>query len=162
MIDGDFSLIDHHGARVTKASYRGRYMLVFFGFSHCRVVCPRALQRLTEVLDALGPLADRVVPLYITVDPARDTPEVLKAFLEERYPRFTGLTGSAAETDAAKRSFRVFALRKEDASEPDGYVVPHTAFTYLLGPSGTYVTHFPDHVPTEQVIERLRAALGGG
>ena len=73
----------------------------------------------------------------------------------------TGLTGSPAEIDAAKRSFRVFAQRKEDASEPDGYVVPHTAFTYLLGPSGTYVTHFPDHVPTEQVIERLRAAIGG-
>ena len=69
---------------------------------------------------------------------------------------------SAAEIDAAKRSFRVFAQRKEDASEPDGYVVPHTAFTYLLGPSGTYVTHFPDHVPAEQVIERLRAAIGDG
>src|SRR5882762_1597942 len=92
-VGGSFQLVDHHGRAVTEASYHGRFALLFFGFTHCCVVCPRALTKLSGVLDALGPLADRVQPLYITVDPERDTPDVMRAFLQA-YPRFTGLTGS--------------------------------------------------------------------
>lgn len=89
-IDATLSLIDDQGRIVDETSFRGKYTLIFFGFMHCRVVCPRALGKLSRVLDRLGPGAGNVQPLYITVDPERDTPEVLRAFLREQYPRFMG------------------------------------------------------------------------
>lgn len=158
-VGGSFRLIDHHGARVTDETYRGRFALIFFGFTHCRVVCPRALSRLSAVLEQLGPLADQIQPLYITVDPERDTPEVMHTFLEKSYPRFTGLTGTRAAIDAAKRAFRVFAERRPDPKEPDGYVVPHTAISYLLDPTGEYVAHFTDALDETEVTDRLRRLL---
>lgn len=81
-----YALVDHHGRTVTEQDFAGRYQLVFFGFTHCRMVCPAALGKLSTVLDDLGPLAERIQPLYISVDPERDTPEVMRAFLEESYP----------------------------------------------------------------------------
>jgi protein SCO1 len=157
--EGTFRLIDHHGDAVDERSYRGRFVLVFFGFTHCKVVCPRALTKLTSVLDALGPLAETVAALYVTVDPERDTPDVLRAFLETRHPRFTGLTGSPQQIEEAKRAFRVFARRVADPDDPDGYAVPHTAITYLLDPSGRYAAHFPDAIDEREMVERLRALL---
>ncbi|WP_239154990.1 SCO family protein [Amycolatopsis sp. FDAARGOS 1241] len=158
-IDATFSLVDHHGTPVTEQSYRGQWVTVFFGFTHCRVVCPRALGRLSAVLDGLGPLAEKIRPLYITVDPERDTPEVMRAFLEAGHPRFTGLTGTPERIEAAKRSFHVFARRKDDPEDPDGYAVPHTAITYVLSPDGEYATHLTDGLDTETFTERLRAAV---
>jgi protein SCO1/2 len=158
-VGGPFRLIDHHGVEVTDESYRGRYVLLFFGFTHCKVVCPRALVRLTNVLDRLGPLAERLQPLYVTVDPERDTPEVMRAFLERSYPRFTGLTGSREQVERAKKAFRVFAHRAPDADDPASYVVPHSAITYLLDPAGRYATHFTDAVGEAEMIDRLRSFL---
>ena len=155
-VGGSFRLVDHHGAQVTDESYRGRFVLIFFGFTHCRVVCPRALSRLSAALERLGPLADQFHALYITVDPERDTPEVMRTFLAKAYPHFTGLTGTRAEIDAAKRAFRVFAERRPDPQEPDGYVVPHTAITYLLDPDGQYAAHFTDALDDVAVTDRLR------
>ena len=158
-VGGSFRLIDHHGARVTDETYRGRFVLIFFGFTHCRVVCPRALSRLSAVLERLGPLTDQLQALYITVDPERDTPEVMRTFLEKSYPRFIGLTGTRAEIDAAKHTFRVFAERRPDPQEPDGYVVPHTAISYLLDPHGQYAAHFTDALDETKVADRLRTLL---
>src|SRR5580658_8930024 len=107
MPGGSFELIDHHGRSISDRSYRGRYALIFFGFTNCRIVCPRVLKKLCGVLETIGSLADRFEPLYITVDPERDTAEVMRAFLRS-YPRFTGLTGSREQIDTAKRVFRVF------------------------------------------------------
>jgi protein SCO1/2 len=159
MIDGRFELTDHDGAAVSDETYRGRHMLVFFGFTHCRVICPQALARISSALEALGPTAADLSALYISVDPERDTPAVMKAFLESRYPRFTGLTGSRDQVDAAKRAFRVFAQARADDEDPDGYAVPHTAFTYVLGPDGCYLTHFADHVDADTMAVRLRELL---
>ena len=153
-----FSLVDHHGTPVTERSYRGRWQLVFFGFTHCKAVCPRALRRLCTTLDNLADLADLVTPLYITVDPDRDTPEVMRDFLRA-YPRFTGLTGSAEAIEEAKKTFRVFARRKEDPDDPDGYAMPHTAITYLISPEGDYTAHFPDAMPDADLTARLRSHL---
>lgn len=153
-----FEGIDHHGRTVTDASYRGKHLLVFFGFTHCKVVCPRALARLTRVLDSLGRLANELQALYVTVDPERDTPRVMQSYLEERAPRVIGLTGTRAQIDAAKRAFRVFARRVRGASDED-YDVPHTAITYLIDPSGRYRTHFSDAVSEGELLESLRALL---
>src|SRR5262245_27152173 len=141
-----FALTDHNGRDVTEAAYRDRFMLIYFGFTHCRAVCPRALTSLSGALALLGERADRIAPLYISVDPARDTPAAMKVYLEERYPRFTGLTGSRAQIDEAKQTFRVFAERAADPDDPSGYAMPHTALTYLVGPDAKYVTHFSDSI----------------
>jgi protein SCO1/2 len=159
MIEARFSLIDDRGAGVTEFSLRGAFALVFFGFTHCRVVCPRALARLSSVLDRLGPLADEIRPLYITVDPDRDSPAVMRKFLAEQAPRFTGLTGSSEQIAAAKAAFRVFAERRSDSDDPDGYIVPHTAITYVLNPAGDCVAHFEDSIPEEDVLRRLLGLL---
>jgi protein SCO1/2 len=154
--DCSFALTDHHGRDVTDADYRGRFLLVYFGFTHCRVVCPRALARLSETLSLLDDLAERIQPLYVTVDPARDTPATMKAYLEPLYPGFIGLTGTREQTDAAKRTFRVFAERAADPDDPSGYAVPHSALSYLVGPDGRYVAHFPDMIGRDELARRLR------
>lgn len=159
MVKGTFRLTDHHGTAVTNQTYQGRWVLIFFGFTHCQAICPRALARLSKVLEIMGPLADQIQPLYITVDPQRDTPEVMKAYLEERAPRFTGLTGSPEEIDEAKRAFRVFAQRKADPEDPDGYTIPHTAITYVLSPDGKYTAHFTDALDETEVAQRLHSLI---
>lgn len=159
-IGGEFTLTDHFDRRVTNATYHGRFVLIFFGFSHCKVVCPRALTRISAALDRLGAAVDVLQPLYITVDPERDTPEVLRAFLEPRFPRFIGLTGSREEIDAVKAAFRVFARRAPDPDDPEGYDMPHTALTYLIDPQGKYRTHFADTVNEAALFEKLRAEIG--
>ncbi|MCP9955732.1 SCO family protein [Actinomadura madurae] len=153
-----FSLTDHFGNPVTETSFRGRWQFVFFGFTHCRSVCPQALRRFSAILDDLGDLAYRLDALYITVDPDRDTPTVMKEFLSS-YPRFTGLTGSTADIESVMREFRAFAVRVDDPAEVGGYRVPHTAMSYLISPSGDYVTHFSDATPEDVVSSRLRLHL---
>lgn len=157
-----FDLIDHHGNRVSNDTYRGRHPLVFFGFTHCAVVCPRALGKLSVALDELGAPRERLVPLYVTVDPERDDPERLKKFLETSYPRFTGLTGSPQALEDARREFRVFAVRKDDPDAEGGYQVPHSAITYLLDTDGTYLTHFTDALHATEVARRLTGVLNTG
>ncbi|MGW0226313.1 SCO family protein [Streptomyces tendae] len=150
---GRFSLVDHHGRRVTDETFRGKFLMVFFGFTHCRQICPTVLRRNTEALDLLGPAARRIRPLYVSVDPERDTPEVMRAFLKSSYPHHTGLTGTPSEVEAAKAAYRVFARRGSDLDE---YEVPHTSFTYLMGPDGTYLAHYPDTLSPEELADRVR------
>ncbi|MZG15876.1 SCO family protein [Streptomyces sp. SID5914] len=158
-ISGRFSLLDHNGRPVTQDDFQGRFRLVYFGFTHCRVVCPRSLTKLSGILDRLGERAEKVTALYISVDPDRDTPAVMRAYLEDRYPRFLGLTGNTEQIDEAKRNFRVFAQTKPDAADPDGYAVPHTAIAYLLNADGKYCTHFTDTTESQEIFDRLSAAL---
>ena len=158
-VKGVYELIDHFGHPVTERSYAGRFQLIFFGFTHCSVVCPRELTKLTHALDMLSEEAAQLQPLYISVDPARDTPERMRAFLATYHPSFVGLTGTTAQVDRAKANFRVFAERKKDADAPDGYVVPHTAISYLLDCEGRYVSHFGDTVDPAAIVRRLNLAL---
>jgi protein SCO1 len=154
--DSTFELLDHNGNRVTAETYFGLYTMIYFGFTNCRVVCPRTLAKLSAALDDLGELADEIQPLYISVDPERDTPEVMRKFLRS-YPRFTGLTGSATEIHRAKQAFRVFTRRATDPVT--GYAVPHSAVTYVMDPQGAYTGHFLDSVPAEEIAKRLRSMI---
>jgi protein SCO1 len=158
-LGGEFHLTDHHDRAVTDQSFLGSYLLIFFGFTHCKMVCPENLSKLSRALELLGPAADEIVPLYITVDPDRDTPEVMRAFLEANFPRFTGLTGEQAHIDAVKRGYKVYAAR-EDPDERGDYDVPHTAMTFVMGRDGGYVTHFGDAASAETVAERLGDIVG--
>lgn len=154
-----FALTDHNGRSVTPSTLSGKYVLVFFGFTHCRVVCPRALSKLSSVLTRLGARRLAVQPLYVTVDPERDSPDIMRAFLMERYPLFLGLTGTVPAIEEAKSAFRVFAQRREDPTNDDGYAVAHTAIAYLLDPNGNYLSHFADSLSEDEVFERLSALI---
>jgi len=156
---GKFALTDHFGKPVTEKDFVGRFLLIYFGFTHCRVVCPRTLTKLTGALDRLGETAASIAPVFVSVDPQRDTPQVMKNYLEAHYPRFLGLTGEATEIEEAKKAFRVFAERRADPDDPDGYAVPHTAIAYLMGPDGGYRDHFPDVLDADAVAQRLSAAV---
>ena len=160
-IDGRFDLIDHFGQPANERSFGQQHLLVFFGFTHCAVVCPRELAKLGAALESLGSLAERIQALYITVDPQRDDPAVMRACVERHPGRFLGLTGTAAQIEAAKRAYRVFAKPVQDANAPGGYVVPHTALAYLMAPGGRYVTHLSDSLDVAAVAERLRLHLAG-
>lgn len=153
-------LVDQDGAPFTVDSLSGRYALAYFGFLHCRVVCPRTLMKMSEVLRLLGNDAEKFRVLYISVDPERDTPAAMKDFLQQKYPEFIGLTGSRLAVDAAKASMRVFARHMPDEEDPDGYGVPHTALVYLLDDQGRYRAHFAEHLEAAEIAARLRTLIG--
>jgi protein SCO1 len=158
-VRGTFDLIDHDGREVNGRTYRGKYVLIFFGFTGCQAVCPPALTRLSGVLDRLGPRAERIQALYVTVDPQRDTPAVMKEFLASAYPHFTGLTGSTQQIEWAKRSFRVFSSEVAGGEASGGYRMPHSAFTCVLGPTGSYLTHFTDVVEEDELTAALTSIV---
>ena len=160
-IGGAFDLTDHHGRAVTERSFLGRPALIYFGFTHCRMVCPRALARLTAALELAEAAPDALQPLFVSIDPERDTPAVLKAYLETHYPRFLGLTGAREAIDAIRSAYKVFVSKKADPGDPDGYAMAHTAFSYLLGADGSYAAHFSDTADEQRIAAALRDMIGG-
>jgi cytochrome oxidase Cu insertion factor (SCO1/SenC/PrrC family) len=138
LITSDFALTDHTGRRVTEADFAGRWQLVFFGFTYCPDICPTTLAYMASVLDLLGDKADRVAPLFVTVDPTRDTPEVMAAYVAAFHPRLIGLTGTDAEVAAAAAAFRVYYERMDQADAPDGYLMAHSGYIYLMTPEGRF------------------------
>jgi cytochrome oxidase Cu insertion factor (SCO1/SenC/PrrC family) len=164
LIGGPFTLTDHNGMRVTDGDFRGEHMLVFFGFTHCPDVCPTALQTVSEAMDLLGDRADAVRPIFITVDPERDTPTHLASYLAHFHPRLLGLTGSPEEIDAAAKAYRVYhrKVSLDEDSGGDAYTVDHSAFIYLMGPDGEYLTHFGPAAGAEEMAEGIRKHLQDG
>lgn len=159
LVGGPFTLTDHTGKRVTEKDFRGRYMLVFFGFTFCPDVCPSGLQVISAALDKLGPKADRFVPLLITVDPERDGPAELATYVQSFHPRLVGLTGTPAEIDAAIKAYRVYVRKVEDPKSTAGYSIDHTSLIYVMGPDGSYRTHFAHTTNVDAMAERLAKLL---
>jgi cytochrome oxidase Cu insertion factor (SCO1/SenC/PrrC family) len=159
LVGGPFTLTDHKGRRVTDQDFRGRFMLVFFGFTFCPDVCPTALQVASEALNKLGPKADRFVPIFISIDPERDTPAQLASYVESFHPQLVGLTGSRAEIDAAVKAYRVYVRRVEDPKSTAGYTFDHTSLIYVMGPDGAYRTHFTHTTNADAMAERLAKLL---
>ena len=161
-IGGPFTLVDQNGQEVTDEKFRGRLMLVYFGYTYCPDVCPLGLTTIAEAIDQL-PAEDRdqVVPLFITVDPERDTVAVMKDYVGAFSDRLVGLTGSAAQVEAAVRAYRVYARKGE--SDADGtYLVDHSTFTYLMDREGRYLAHFGHSATPEEMAERIETAIGAG
>lgn len=157
---GRFILAAHDGRTVTDEDLRGRHLLVFFGYTHCPDVCPTSLQTVAHVLEVLGPLADRVQPVFITVDPARDTPRVLAAFVGHFDARIIGLTGSEPMIDRVAKGFRV-KYRRSEPGKDGFYSVDHTAALFHVGPTGQAIGRFNYEVPAEEIAAALRAAIAG-
>lgn len=136
-IGGPFTLVDTAGRTVSSDDLKGKFLLIFFGFTFCPDICPTELQTVGHALDMLGARAERITPVFITVDPARDTPAAMKDYVTAFHPRMVGLTGTRAQTDAAAKAFRVY-YRIGNPSQPGAmdYLVDHTSFLYLIGPDG--------------------------
>ena len=159
LIGGPFTLVDQTGKTVTDQDFRGRYMLVFFGFTHCPDVCPAELQVMSAALDALGPKADGVVPIFITLDPERDTQAAMGAYVKNFGPRFVGLTGSSEQIAAAAKAYRVAYSKFQQDKTSSDYSIDHSALVYLMGKDGEYITHFAYGTPASQMTETLRRYL---
>jgi protein SCO1 len=157
LIGGPFSLLDTEGKRVTDRDFRGKLMLVFFGYTHCPDVCPTELQTMSEVIDKLGTEADKVAPIFISVDPQRDTPETLASYVKNFSSRIVGLTGDLNDVASAAKAYRVY-FRKA-GSGADDYTVDHSAFVYLMDQEGKYLTHFAFNAPPDTIMSAIRKQI---
>lgn len=159
LVGGPFSLSSHTGERVSDKDFRGRYMLVTFGYTYCPDVCPALLQVMSAALDELGEEATRIQPIFITVDPERDTVAHLKDYMAHFHPRFLGLTGTTEEIAAVAKAYRVYYARAGDKDGAD-YLMDHTSIVYLMGPDGEFVKHFTYGTDAEALAAGLSAAIG--
>jgi protein SCO1/2 len=161
LIGSDFALLDHTGKTVTDEDFAGRWQLVFFGFTYCPDVCPTTLASVSAVLEELGDDADQIAPLFVTVDPERDTPAVLAEYLANFDPRIIGLTGSPEQIKAAAQAFRVYYAKVDQDDLPDGYTLDHSAFLYLMDPDGDYAAHFSHQDEPAEIASTIRDFLDG-
>ncbi len=162
---GTFSLVDHTARTVTDKDFQGRFMLVYFGYTYCPDVCPTGLQAMSDAIDMLGAAGRHVQPVFITVDPERDTVTALADYVEAFHPRLLGLTGTAARIKAAAKAYgvRYFKLYYPDSDEDNAdYAVHHTAFTYLIGPDGRGLKVFPHGVWPEDMARDIRHFIENG
>lgn len=161
-IGGAFTLRDHHGQAVSETTYSGRWMLVFFGFTQCADICPSTLSRVARVLDGLGEQAQQLQPLFITLDPARDTPAVLAAYTTFFDSRIMGLSGSAEQTRQVAEAYRVYF---EKVPLGDSYMLDHSASLYLMGPDGRFVQHYSQQLQADAIVldmaQQMRAFRAG-
>ncbi|MEJ0010490.1 MAG: SCO family protein [Alphaproteobacteria bacterium] len=154
-VGGAFALTDGSGRTVTDKDFRGKYMLVYFGYTHCPDVCPTTLLLIDNAVAQLGRKADRATPIFITVDPARDTPKVVGDYVKHFGPHLVGLTGSAQQVHDAAAAYKVYYSKIEDENSALGYMMDHSSFIYLMGPDGKYITHFPSTVSEESLTDEL-------
>jgi protein SCO1/2 len=156
-IGGSFQLTDQAGQTVTEKSLQGRPTLIFFGFTHCPDVCPTALFEMSEVLRAMGKDADRVNSYFVSVDPERDTPDIIKTYLQSFDPHLKGLTGSEAQVAAMMSAYRVYA-KKVPLKDGD-YTMDHTALIYLMDRDGKFVAPFNLKRTPEEAAADLKRFL---
>jgi protein SCO1/2 len=138
-IGGPFSLVNGEGKPVTDRDFRGRYMLVYFGYTTCPDVCPTTLNEVADAMEKLGPRAERVQPIFISVDPQRDTPAVVKQYVAGFSPRLIGLTGTPDEVAKVAKAYRVYYAVHRTGTSPDEYTVDHSSVLYLMSPTGAFV-----------------------
>jgi cytochrome oxidase Cu insertion factor (SCO1/SenC/PrrC family) len=153
-IGGPFTLVDQNGSRRSSADFRGRFMLIYFGYSYCPDVCPTTLSLMADALEKLGPSSNAVVPIFITIDPERDSPARLKAYLASFGPRFVGLTGDLRTIRNVAALYRVY-LKKEPL-QGGNYAMDHSSVIYLMGRDGKFVGFWDD---TSIGPDKLAAAL---
>lgn len=160
LIGGPFTLIDHKGRMRTDKDFKNKYMLVYFGYSYCPDICPTGLQAITDAMEGLGGDAQSVQPIFISVDPERDTPEQLAAYMENFHPRFVSLTGSEKDVQAAMKQYRVFAQRATDAEgDNTDYLIDHSSIVYLMAPGGEHIAHFTHATPAEEMVAGIKKHL---
>jgi protein SCO1 len=159
-IGGPFELEAPDGTKVTDQTYRDKWQLVYFGYTFCPDACPTTLNEIAGALAALGPDAAKVQPIFITIDPARDTPKVMGEYVKAFDPRIVGLTGTQDQIDAAARAYRVYVAKVPDKDAPDGYLMDHSSVVYVMRPGdGRFVATFTTETPADQMAARLKKLI---
>jgi len=159
-VGGPFTLVSHEGKLLSNADFRGKNMYIFFGYTHCPDVCPLTLNNVSRGLALLGEDANKIQPIFISLDPLRDTPDVLKDYLQHFDKRFIGLTGTTKQVAVAQRSYRIFVQKRdEDPKDPTDYLLDHTSISYMMGPKGEFKTFFSNGSTPEQFAAKMKEHL---
>jgi protein SCO1/2 len=145
-----FTLKNHLGENVSEKTYDGQYRLLYFGFTYCPAICPTGLQKITQAINGLGPDGEKVQPIFITVDPERDTVEVMKNYVSMFHPRLVGYTGAPHEITKVLKGYKIYAAKVEDPQMSE-YTMDHSSFTYLIGPDGNLL-HIFKHEDTSDIM----------
>jgi protein SCO1/2 len=153
-IGGHFELSTSDGQAVTEATFRGKWLIIYFGYTFCADVCPGTLMSMTDAMKRLGPLADRIQPLFITLDPERDTPQIIGEYVKSFDPRFVGLVGSPQQVSATARAFHVY-YRVRPLGDDGEYVLDHSSFIYVMNPNGAFVRLLNGDLPGHEVAQHL-------
>jgi protein SCO1/2 len=159
-IGGPFTLRDGSGNPVTDKDFRGKYMLVYFGYTFCPDVCPTTLNAVAEALDKLGPAASRIQPLFITVDPKRDTPAVVKQYTAAFGPSIEGLTGTLDEIATVTKEYRVYYAEHRTGLGPNDYSMDHSSVLYLMGPNGGFIAPVRADQSGDEMAANLKKLMG--
>lgn len=157
-LGGPFTLVNNKGETVTDKDFHGKYMMIFFGYTFCPDVCPTEMQTFAQVMAELGEDAAKVTPVFITVDPKRDTVQVMDEFVQSFHPSIVGLTGTEKQIEDVKRQYRAYGQR-EDNGDPEYYLVDHTSFTYLMRPDGILETVFRYGTTPEEMTKKIQELL---
>ncbi|HXQ67700.1 MAG TPA: SCO family protein [Alphaproteobacteria bacterium] len=156
LVGGPFTLIDQDGNTRTDGDFRGKFMLVYFGYSYCPDLCPTELQAISDALEALGDKARTVQPIFITIDPERDTADTMKQYVSHFSPRLIGLTGTPEQVAAVAKAYRVYYAKvPAKGGGKDDYLMDHSGLVYLIGPDGRYLTHFTPQTPAAQMAKAI-------
>lgn len=158
-IGGPFTLTDETGREVTDADFTGKYMLIYFGFTSCPDVCPTELQAMTAAISALGAAGDNIQPVLVTVDPERDTPEVLAPYVKQFSPRLKGLTGTPDQLAAVAKEYKVFYEKVKDETSSADYTMDHSSVVYLMGPDGKFLTFFGPGTTPDKMAEKIKSLM---
>lgn len=157
-IGGPFELVNQDGKTVTDADFKGKLLLIYFGYTYCPDACPTALGVMAAALGKLDVAGERVTPILISIDPARDTPEALKDYVAAFHPRLVGLTGSEEQVAKAAKEYRAF-YQKQPGSTGDGYLMDHSTLIYLMDAEGKFLTYFGPQATPDEVAEAIRRYL---
>lgn len=160
-IGGAFQLIDKDGKVWKDIDFRGKPLLVYFGYSYCPDICPTALSHLTQAVEELGG-GKTVQPIFITLDPDRDTPENLKSYSQNFHKDLLMLTGSKPQIDHAIKAYKVHAARASEGKDAENYLVDHSSLIYLMDKNGNYRAHFNHQTPPEEIVKRVRLYIESG
>jgi protein SCO1/2 len=158
-IGGPFTLTSPDGTTVTDQTYRGKWLLVYFGFTSCPDSCPTALLEIAAALEKLGPDADKLQPLFITVDPRRDTPAVMGNYTQSFDPRIVGLTGTPQHIATVAQGYGVYYEPRKSGPGAEDYVMDHGTYLYLMDPEGKFVRSLDADAPGERIAEAVRGAM---
>ena len=158
LVGGPFTLVDQTGKSITDKDFRGKYMLIFFGYTYCPDVCPTELQVMMAAIDTLGPRAAEVQPIFITIDPDRDTSEVMQSYVENFGPSLVGLTGTAEQIAQVAKAYRVYYAKSGNTKTQD-YLMDHSSIIYLMGPDGHFVKHFTYTTDAAALAEGIAGAM---
>ena len=158
-VGGPFSLTAPDGATVTDQTYRGKWLLVYFGYTSCPDSCPTALFEIATALKKLGPDAATLQPIFITIDPQRDTPEVMGEYSQSFDPRIVGLTGTAEEIDAVSKAYGAYFVRRQTGPGAQDYVMDHSIYIYLMSPQDKFVRGFDTSWSGDQIAAAVRECM---